>query len=59
MNDIKDILNMMKFVPENMQDEVLQNIKKNIEEEINKSCNPIDLLVQRLKELKFGQEENI
>ena len=58
MNDIKDILNMMKFVPENMQDEVLKNIKKNIEKEINKSCNPIDLLVQRLKELKFGQEEN-
>lgn len=58
MNDVKDILNMMKFVPKNMQDEVLQNIKKSIEEEINKSCNPIDLVIQRLKELKFGEEEN-
>jgi len=58
MDDIKDILNMMKFVPADMQDEVLKNIKKGIEKEINKSCNPIDLLIQRLKELKFGEEEN-
>ena len=53
MNDVKDILNKMKFVPEELQDEVLQRIKKCAEEEIVKSCNPIDLVVQRLKD--FGQ----
>ena len=38
MNDIKDILNKMKFVPEHMQDEVLRNIKDKIEEEIAEDC---------------------
>lgn len=57
MNDIKDILNKMKFVPENMQDEVLKNIKNKVEEEINKSCNPINLVIERLEELEFGYSE--
>ena len=58
MNDVKDILNKMKFVPEELQDEVLQKIKKCAEEEIVKSCNPIDLVVQRLKELNFGNKDS-
>ena len=58
MNDIKDILNKMKFVPEELQDEVLKRIKKYAEEEIVKSCNPIDLVTKKLKELNFGSEEN-
>ena len=32
MNDIKDILNKMKFVPEELQDEVLKRIKKYAED---------------------------
>ena len=58
MNDIKDILNKMKFVPEELQDAVLKKIKKSIEEEIVKSCNPIDLVTQRLKELNFGDKNS-
>lgn len=58
MNDIKDIVNKMRFVPEHMQDEVFENIKKCIENEIQKSCNPIDLVIERLKELKFGETGN-
>lgn len=58
MNELKDILNKMKFVPEHMQDKVLENIVERIEEEINKSCNPVDLVVERLKELNFGNNEN-
>lgn len=58
MNDIKDILNKMKFVPEELQDEVLKNIKECVEKEINKSCNPIDLVTQRLKELNFGNKNS-
>lgn len=58
MNDIKDILNKMKFVPEELQDEVLKNIKKCAEEEIAKSCKPIDLVVEKLKELNFGSEKD-
>ena len=58
MNDIKDILNKIKFVPEDMQDEVFKNIKKCVEKEIIKSCNPIDLLIQKLEELEFGKNED-
>lgn len=58
MNDVKDILNKMKFVPEELQDAVLEKIKKSIEEEIVKSCNPIDLVTQRLKELNFGDKNS-
>lgn len=58
MNDVKDILNKMKFVPEELQDDVLEKIKKCVEEEINKSCKPIDLVVQRLKELHFGDKKS-
>lgn len=58
MNDVKDILNKMKFVPEELQDEVLKKIKKCAEEEIAKSCNPIDLVAQRLKELNFGSKDS-
>ena len=58
MNDVKDILNKMKFVPEELQDEVLKRIKECVEEEINKSCNPIDLAAQRLKELNFGSKDS-
>lgn len=58
MNDVKDILNKMKFVPEELQNEVLKKIKKYAEKEIAKSCNPIDLATKRLKELNFGSEEN-
>lgn len=59
MNDIIDILNKIKFVPEHMQDEVFRNIKKCIENEVNKSCNPMKLLVKRLKELEFGETDSI
>lgn len=58
MNDVKDILNKMKFVPEELQDEVLKNIKKCAEEEIAKSCKPINLVVKKLKELNFGSEKD-
>ena len=58
MNDIKDILNKMKFVPEELQDAVLEKIKECVEEEIDKSCKPIDLVVQRLKELHFGDKKS-
>ena len=58
MNDVKDILNKMKFVPEELQDEVLKNIKKCAEEEIAKSCKPIDLVIKKLKELNFGSEKD-
>jgi len=58
MDDIKDIINKMKFVPEEMQDEVLRNIKKCIDNEISKSCDPIKTVVERLNELKFGQTDN-
>ena len=58
MNDVKDILNKMKFVPEELQDSVLERIKECVEEEINKSCKPIDLVVQRLKELQFGDKKS-
>ena len=47
MNDVKDILNKMKYVPEEMQDIVLKSIKEKIE-----------LVVNRLKELNFGVEED-
>lgn len=58
MNDIKDIINKIKFVPEEMQDEVLKNIKRCIENEINKSCDPIKAVVERLNELKFGKSDD-
>lgn len=58
MNDVKDILNKMKYVPEEMQDIVLKSIKEKVEEEIIKSYNPIDLVVNRLKELNFGVEKD-
>lgn len=58
MNDVKDILNKMRFVPEELQDTVLENIKCCIEKEITKSCNPIDLVTQRLKELNFGDKDS-
>ena len=58
MNDVKDILNKMRFVPEELQDTVLENIKKCVEKEITKSCNPIDLVTQRLKELNFGDKNS-
>ena len=57
MNDIKDILNKMKFVPEELQDTILENIKVKVEEEIVKGCNPIDLVVAKLKELEFGNTD--
>lgn len=57
MNDIKDILNKLKFVPEELQDTILENIKVKIEEEIIKGCNPIDLVVTKLKELEFGNTD--
>lgn len=58
MNDIKDILNKMKFVPEELQDEVLKRIKESAEKEIAKSCNPLDLVIQRLEELNFGSKDS-
>lgn len=58
MNDIKDIINKMKFVPQEMQDEVLKNIKKCIENEIKKSCDPIKAVVERLNELEFGKSDD-
>lgn len=58
MEDIKNILNKMKFVPEELQDAVLKNIKDCVEKEIAKSCNPIDLATQRLKELNFGDKNS-
>lgn len=57
MNDIKDILNKLKFVPEELQDTILENIKVKVEEEIVKGCNPIDLVVTKLKELEFGNTD--
>ena len=56
MKDIKNILNKMKFIPEELQDVVLENIKECIEKEIVKSYDPIKLLIEKLNKLNFGND---